>query len=55
MKQYLYFDNKFKRYFLSSGITEHKDKNFNRIGEVSEIVEAYQNRGKSQYNNATKE
>ena len=50
MKEYLYFDTIYKTYLIGSG--ELGDR-YTLIAEVSEIVEAYQNRGKSQYNNTT--
>lgn len=49
MKEYLYFDTIFKTHLIAS--SELGDR-YNLIGEVSEIVTAYQNRGKSPYNNA---
>lgn len=55
MKQYLYIDTKEKDYIILSLPTKWIPSWYNLIGKVSEVVAAYQNRGKSQYNNATKE
>lgn len=41
MTQYLYFDDRFKRYFVSDGVSVENETNFQRIGEVSEIVKQY--------------
>ena len=49
MKEYLYFDTIFKTHLIAS--SELGDR-YILIGEVSEIVTAYQNRGKSPYNNS---
>ena len=49
MKEYLYFDTIFKTHLIAS--SELGDR-YTLIGEVSEILTAYLNRGKSPYNNA---
>jgi len=51
MKQYLYYHEHFKEYYIHNEQGAY-GKNIKLIGEVSEIVAAYQNRGKSPYNNA---
>jgi hypothetical protein len=49
MKQYLYYHKHFNEYYTHTE-KQNLGINIELIGEVSEIVSAYQNRGKSPYN-----
>ena len=51
MKQYLYYHKHFNEYYTHTE-KQNLGINIELIGEVSGIVSAYQNRGKSPYNNA---
>ena len=51
MKQYLYYHEKHKGFYISEDKEDYGD-NVKFIGEVSEVVTAYKDRGKSPYNNS---